>query len=339
MATIASTVRAWLGGKRVADPAGRIAVRVAEVRDEASGIRSFELVAADGSELPPFTAGAHVELYLGSGLVRPYSICSDPLERGRYLIAVKRTQPSRGGSQAMHERVAAGDVLAIGPPRNHFPLAPQARHHVLVAAGIGITPLLSMARLLQREGGSFALHYFVHDLGNAAFVRDLIAFGDRAFVHAGLAREDATARISQIVRFASEPAGDAHLYVCGPEGFMQSVFAATGAWPAGTVHAEHFHGDAVALARPRGAFRVRLARSRSVVPVTAEQTIAEALESHGHPVTTSCREGVCGSCITRVTAGVCDHRDSFLSPAERAAGQSIMLCVSRSIGPELVLDL
>jgi vanillate O-demethylase ferredoxin subunit len=270
-------------------------------------------------------------------LIRSYSICSDPQDRSRYLIAVKRTSPSRGGSQAMHA-MAEGEVIAVSMPRNHFPLDPRAGHHLLVAAGIGITPLLAMAIELRRSGRSFALHYFTHSVAHTAFHEELSGpgFHGKVQVHAGLPRHLLVARLGDLLRHHRP---GAHVYLCGPEGFMETAVAQAGAWPRDSIHMERFHADHAALERPREAFQVRLSRSRRTLQVGADESIADALYSNGFRPPTSCKEGVCGSCVTRVVSGECDHRDGYLSPAERAAGDRIMLCVSRARGRELVLDL
>ena len=341
MSVIGSMVRGWRGRKPASaePPAGCLKVRVAAVRDEARGIRSFELVAMDGRPLPAFGAGAHVEVHIARGLVRPYSLCCDPHQRSHYRIAVKRAAPSHGGSVAMHERVRAGDELVISEPRNHFPLDARARHHVLVGAGIGITPLLAMAHELRRAARPFTLHYFAHSAQHAAFLPELAhpAFENKVQLHLELSREDLQRRLERALRMRAQ---DWHLHLCGPEGFMQSALGISNAdWPAQAIHLERFHADARALAGSREPFQVRLEQSGRVVPVSARQSIIEALERHGIEIMTSCREGVCGTCATRVVAGECDHRDSFLSRAERARGDCIMPCVSRSRGAELVLDL
>jgi vanillate monooxygenase ferredoxin subunit len=341
MQGVCSMFRGWLGKNagNAEHPANCLKVRVAAAWDEALGIRVFEFVAANGRPLPAFSAGAHIDVHIERGLVRSYSLCSDPHATGPYRIAVKRVDNSRGGSAAMHERVRVGDELVISEPRNHFPLDSQSPHHVLVGAGIGITPLLAMGYELRQAGRPFMLHYFAHSAQHAAFLSEFadVGFESRIYLHLGLARDELRTRLARVLR-PPAPGGD--LCLCGPEGFMESALHfAGGHWPAQAIHLERFHADARSLAGPRHPFRVRLAESGRVVTVGAGQSIVEALESHGIQVMTSCREGVCGSCATRVIAGDCDHRDSFLSPAERALGDCILPCVSRARGRELVLDL
>ena len=341
--TLAIPVLAWTGvssfvrGRRKA--ARALKVRVRSIRDEAIGIKSFELVSADGKALPEFSAGAHIGVHLDERTVRQYSLCNDPAERGRYLIAVKRCDDSRGGSQALHERVQVGDELAIDGPRNHFAIERGAKHHVLLAAGIGITPLVSMAQRLQSQGRSFELHCFVRSPGHTIF-RELLQqprFDGKVHIHYSMGpqrlREKMTAMLTP------RPDGH-HLYLCGPRRFMDAVQeVAAGAWPAEAIHLEHFGADPGALAGPREAFEVTLARSGRTVAVPADRSIADVLSDSGVPVAMSCREGVCGTCVTRVVEGRCDHRDAYLSAKERAAGDRILVCVSRAPGGRLVLDL
>ncbi|MBV8036153.1 PepSY domain-containing protein [Roseateles sp.] len=325
--------------RRVAAAPPPLRLRVAEMRDVAQDIRCFVLIAIDGGKLPPFTAGAHVDVLTGSGLVRQYSLCNDTAERHRYVIAVKRTADSRGGSVWMHDEVRVGDELAVGRPRNHFELSPRAGHHMLLAAGIGITPLLSMARELMRRGEPFTLHYFARSPEQMAFHEELSAsaFQSKVFFHYAVQRSGLGERLRQMLWHHAE---DAHLYVCGPRGFMDLVEStASATWAPEMVHVEHFGAAPLALAGERHPFTIELRRSGSTLQVPAEQTITDVLRAHGLEPFTSCEQGVCGSCLTVVLAGRPDHRDAFLSPAERKACNKIMVCVSRAKSENLVLDL
>jgi vanillate O-demethylase ferredoxin subunit len=318
---------------------GTLKVRVRLIRGEAADIKSFELVSAHGQPLPPFTAGAHIEIWLDGGLVRHYSLCNAPGTGDAYVIAVKREAASRGGSRAMHELVKEGDELRIGTPRNQFPLQGGARHHLLLAAGIGITPLLSMAQHLQREGRSFELHYFTRSPADTAFRGALSrpAFGGKVHFHHGVG-EGLRGLLRQLLW--QWPQGH-HLYMCGPHRFTRVVEEVTvGVWPPEAIHAEYFGADPAASAAPCQPFMVRLQRSDRSFEVPAHRSIAEVLEQHGMGVPTSCREGVCGTCVTGLVDGQADHRDAFLSDKERQAGDTIMVCVSRArSGHHLVLDL
>ncbi|MFH7042061.1 PepSY domain-containing protein [Paucibacter sp. JuS9] len=340
---LAVPVLAWTGVSSVlrgrSKPVPGLRVRVQAIGEEALGIKSFELVSADGRPLPAFEAGAHVGVHLENGLVRQYSLCNDPAERARYLIAVKRSDTSRGGSAAMHEQVRVGDVLTIDGPRNNFPLAAGATHQVLLAAGIGITPLLGMAQHLQGRGASFELHYLAHSQEHVAFAELLRQprFEGRVHIHYSMGSE----RLQQwLGRLLAVHASGHHLYLCGSNRFMEAVqqVAAAASWPAEAIHVEHFGADTKLVGAPCEPFELHLRRSGRTLQVPADRSIVEVLDAAGVPVPTSCREGVCGTCSTRVIEGRCEHRDAFLSPAEHAAGDRIITCVSRASG-RLVLDL
>lgn len=332
-------IRSWLQGRgALRTPAAALAVRVRRIVDETADIKSFELVSADGSALPAWSAGAHIDVRLDETCVRQYSLCGAPGQRDAYRIAVKNAPDSRGGSRALHRRVSVGDTLVIGAPRNHFALVEGARHHVLLAAGIGITPLHAMAQELQARGASYELHYFTRSLADTAFHAELSSgpyAGKVSFHHA------VGDRLPGLLRQLLWPYPHGHhLYMCGPRRFTAVVDEVTaGIWPAEAIHAEYFGADPAAAAAGGGAFEVRLQRSRRTIAVAAGCSIADALCAHGIAVATSCREGVCGTCLTRVIAGTPDHRDAFLSDKERRAGDRMMICVSRAKSGQLVLDL
>lgn len=316
-----------------------IAVVVRRVREEALEVRSFELAEADGAELPAFTPGSHIDVAVEPGLVRQYSLCNGALDTGRYFIAVKKEPASRGGSRAMHERVKQGKVLKISAPRNHFALAPGASHHLLLAGGIGITPLFSMARHLQSLGASFELLYFSRSIQHTAFHEALSApqFADKVAFHYALEPEAVRAYLRKLLRHRRD---GAHLYLCGPRPFMDLVEqTAAPTWPPEAVHLEYFSADPASLAGPRETFRVRLARSGGEYEIAAGSTIVEALAARGFQIVTSCEQGVCGTCLTGLLEGVPEHRDVFLTDEEREAGDKIMPCVSRAKSDLLVLDL
>lgn len=332
-------IRRWLQGRRpVQAPASGLVVRVRRIVDETADIKSFDLVRTDGAALPEWSAGAHIDVRIDGETVRQYSLCGAPGERDAYRIAVKKAPDSRGGSRAMHCSVRVGDKLVIGAPRNHFPLVDDAAHHVLMAAGIGITPLLAMAQALQARGASYELHYFSRSIAATAF-RDLLStepYAGRVSLHHAVGE-----RLHEVLQRLLHPcpAGH-HLYMCGPRRFTQVIDAVTaGTWPHESLHVEHFAADPAAQAGSSAAFEVRLARSKRTIPVAAGLSIADALGAHGIDVATSCRQGVCGTCLTGVIAGTPDHRDAFLSDRERRAGDRMMICVSRAKSGPLVLDL
>ncbi|NDY91811.1 PDR/VanB family oxidoreductase [Ideonella livida] len=301
----------------------------------ATGVRQVVLAAPDGAELPAFTAGAHVELHLPGGLLRAYSLCNPPWERHRYVLGVLHAADSRGGSAAVHA-LQPGQVLRVGAPRNHFALLP-APHTVLLAGGIGITPLLAMAEVLEATGAAWELHHACRSADRAAFSPALAARLPAGRVHLHLG-EGTTARLGLGARLRQVPAGS-RVYACGPTGFMAALQAeaAAAGWPP-----DHFHTEAFGAAAPTVGdqpFTLRLSRSGRTVSVAADQTALQALLAAGLPVESSCEAGVCGSCLLPLLGGQADHRDSYLTPAEQAAQDRFAPCCSRARSAELLLDL
>jgi vanillate O-demethylase ferredoxin subunit len=315
------------------------ALRLARIlarRDETPAIAAFDLVADDGAPLPPFEAGAHVDVELGNGLLRQYSLLALPDARHVYRIGVLRDPNSRGGSLAMHA-LKPGDALAVSAPRNHFALARGAADTLLFAGGIGVTPLLAMAQRLDADGAEFALHYCVRSPAHAAFRDRLAAYAGRVAIHC----DDGPAAQRLDVEQALAARPRAQVYVCGPAGFMSAVLEAAarqGRDPE-TLHREYFGAAPAAAAGADGAFSVRLARSGRTVDVASGQSILQALLEAGLAVPKSCEAGVCGTCLTRVLEGAPDHRDFYLSKAEKAKGDQMLLCCSRAKSAELALDL
>ncbi|WP_377705131.1 PepSY domain-containing protein [Pseudoduganella sp. UC29_71] len=351
LGALAVPLLAWTGtasylrGRRTASAAARapalMRVVVLRKRSEAEGICSFELASPDGAALPSYTAGAHVEVVTPGGHVRHYSLCGDLRDRHRYRIAVLRCRDTRGGSASMHAELHEGATLEISAPRNHFPLAARAQHSVLLAGGIGITPILSMARQLAADGASFELHYSCRTERHAAFRDELGAapFAARTHFHYSAGgRLD----LDTLLRL---PAPGVHIYACGPGAFMDAVARAAQrhGWPEGQLHAERFSASADPLAGARlasgPAFDVRIASTGQVVRVPEGVTALAAMAGSGVHVQSSCGQGVCGTCVTGVLQGRPDHRDQCLSAAERARNDRFTPCCSRAIGPLLVLDL
>jgi vanillate O-demethylase ferredoxin subunit len=309
------------------------------VTDASDEIRLFELASADGSPLPDFTPGAHIDVHLGPGLIRQYSLCNGPDALDRYLIAVKREPASRGGSQKMHDEVKVGDLLTVTGPRNHFPLAPDASGHLLLAGGIGVTPLLSMARHLKANGERFRLEYFTRSPAHTAFHAELSdpAWAGEVDFHYGIGPDRLVPYLRGILE--QRPEGG-HLYVCGPRPFMEMVEdIASHIYPPGSVHSEYFSADPMALAGPKESFRVRCARSQKEFEVPEADTIVNVLTRNGVHVEVMCEQGVCGTCLTGVLEGQPDHRDAYLTEEERQSNEKILVCCSRSLTPLLVLDL
>ena len=314
-------------------------VRVAHKREEAEGICSLELRPVEGGVLPAFTAGAHIDVHLSNGLVRQYSLCNSPRETQRYQIAVLRDPASRGGSQAVHDQVKEGQLLEITAPKNHFPLATHATQHLLLAGGIGVTPLMAMAEQLSADGADFALHYFARSVTKAAFVDRFArsAFASRVHTHWDDAPQDPPVSLPTLI---GQPQAGQHLYVCGPKGFMDAVLATARAqsWPEDQLHFEFFGGQVVHDASD-AAFTVKIASSGQEIQVGADQTVIQALHKAGVDVPIACEQGVCGTCLVRVLSGTPDHKDMYLTPEEQDANDQFTPCCSRSKSAVLVLDL
>lgn len=307
-------------------------VRLRSIACVASGVMSFEFVPVDGGVLPDYAAGAHLDLHLPEGQVRQYSLTNSSGE-GRYVIGVARAKAGRGGSAWLHDKARPGDVLLVSEPRNAFALDELAPASVLIAGGIGITPLLAMARRLGVLGRPAVLHYAVRDAEAAAFLPELEASGCDLRLHVDAVRGELM-DVAAIVRDAPR---EAHLYCCGPAPMLATFReAAEGRDPA-RLHFEAF--DAAANVVGDEGLVIELARTGGSVNVGADQTILDALQAAGVAVRSSCRNGVCGTCEVRVLEGVPDHRDIILSEAEKARGDTMMICCSRARSPRLRLDL
>lgn len=309
--------------------------------ETADGICGLELVPRDGTLLRDIEPGAHVEFILERAgqppMVRQYSMCNAPGETGAYIFGIKKEPSSRGGSLHMHS-LDEGSELTLGATRNHFPLSPNAKSHLLLAGGIGITPLLAMMQALSVKGADYELHYFVRGAEHVAFAERLEAARQqgRAVIHAGL---DPSQTRQVLEKLLKEPADDAHAYCCGPGVFMDTVEEiASRSWPDDRVHFERFQADVKPQSRQDQPFTVVLKRSGLSCRVEPGESIISALGKMGCEVDTSCEQGVCGTCLTRVLEGTPDHRDAFLSKAERQNNVQILLCVSRSLTPVLVID-
>ncbi len=313
-------------------------VRVAHKNVEAQDIFSFAFVNMDGSPLPPFSAGSHVDVHAKSGPVRQYFLCNDPVETHRYLIAVLRDPSSRGGSISMHA-MSVGDVIEISEPKNHFPLRHDARRSVLIAGGIGITPILAMAKHLSNIAACFELHYCSRTPDRTAFAERIRTgcFANRSHVHFDDGPET---QFLDVRALMSGPDPQTHLYVCGPTGFMGWVLeAARGAgWSENCVHREYFAAASIDTSGD-GSFEVQIASTGTLVRVGAHESVVAALASAGVVVPTLCEQGVCGTCLTRVLKGVPDHRDMYLTAEEHAKGYQFTPCCSRAKTARLVLDL
>lgn len=316
-----------------------LTVRVARKQREALDIDSFELVAPDGAALPAFAAGSHIDVHLPGGLVRQYSLCNHPGETHRYQIAVLRDANSRGGSVAMHDSVQQGSTLQISAPKNHFALARGAQRHLLLAGGIGVTPLLCMAEALLSDAANFELHYATRSPERTAFAERIRASGLAA--HTQLHYDDgAPAQKLDLAAVLSQPQAGVHVYVCGPKGFMDAALSTARGlgWPEAHLHSEYFSAD-VALTADAESFEVQVASTGRVIVVPKDQTIVQALAACGIEMQTSCEQGVCGTCLTPVLSGIPDHKDLYLTPEEHARNDQMLPCCSRAKSARLVLDL
>ncbi|MGQ2992953.1 2Fe-2S iron-sulfur cluster-binding protein [Variovorax sp.] len=338
-----STFRRWLRDIHLrwgieaqsTEPRPRLSVEVAGKRTVAQDIVEFRLRSPRRGPLPSATAGSHLDVHLPNGQIRQYSVCGQDDEG--YTIAVKREADSRGGSIALHESVQAGMQLEIGLPKNNFRLDPRIEHAVLIAGGIGITPILAMARDLAARGKRPALHYFCRSAEHAAYRAELEALlGANLHLHLGLSPQQTEDRMRQ----ALQAGGDAHAFACGPAPLMQCIerVATELHWPAERVHFEYFRRTTPVEATGP-AFTVELARSGRRVQVASDTTIVEALRAIDIHLDTSCEQGVCGTCLCTVIEGEPDHRDQYLSAGEKASGMQMLPCVSRSRSATLVLDL
>ncbi|WP_407655808.1 PDR/VanB family oxidoreductase [Azohydromonas lata] len=315
-----------------------ITVEVKAKRNEAQDIVSLELADPSGKPLPPFSAGSHLDVKVPSGLVRQYSLCNDPAETNRYLIAVLRDPASRGGSVAVHDAINEGDTLTISAPKNHFALAHEARKSLLLAGGIGVTPILCMAERLAMMGANFEMHYAARTLERMAFVDRIRGsrFADRVKFHFD---NGAPVQKLDLAAVLGQPDTGTHLYVCGPKGFMDAVIDTAKAlgWHADNIHYEYF--STAVQSTVGAAFDVVLASSGKVIRVEDGVTVLDALRRHGVDLPVSCEQGVCGTCVTRVLEGTPDHRDVYFTDEERARNDQFTPCCSRACSTRLLLDL
>ncbi len=317
-----------------------LTVRVDRIVRETAEISSFELVHPRGRALPGYSPGSHIDVHLPGGFMRPYSLArAAPAETevGAYLIGVKHEAASRGGSASLHQRVAAGDLLAIGAPRNTFAIDRGARRHLLLGGGIGITPLLAMAQQLVRERADVELCVFARSREHLAFAHALAdpALADHVRLH--FDAPDAASKID-LAGLLAAPEPATALYLCGPGGFMQAVRAAARDWPEDRLHLEYFAApeSGVEVGADR-AFTLHLARRGIEVEVAADQTAVQALHELGIDVPTSCEQGICGTCVVGFSAGEPQHRDFCLSAGERR--HKLALCCSRADTAALTVDL
>ncbi|CAB3627664.1 cytochrome P450/oxidoreductase [Achromobacter pestifer] len=325
---------------RIGEPSAHASARtlaVERVEPAANGIVMLTLASPDGKALPRWAPGAHIDIECGdTGLSRQYSLCGDPADTSRLRIAVLREAEGRGGSAWIHEHVKAGLRLRVRGPRNHFRLDEQAGRVILIAGGIGITPISAMARRARELGIDYVLHYSGRARASMAMLAELEALhGDRLHIHASEEgrRNDLTALLAQ-------PDAGTQIYACGPERLLDALQQACTHWPEDTLRVEHFHSTLGALDPEREhAFEAELKDSGLVVTVRADQTLLAALRAANIDVQSDCEEGLCGSCEVNVLDGAIDHRDVVLTRAEREANGKMMSCCSRACGSRIVLEL
>lgn len=300
-------------------------------------ILGFELSLHDGSDLPAFSAGSHVDVLLENGMIRQYSLANCSSEKHRYLIGVLNDENSRGGSRYIHTNLKVGDRLQISEPRNLFPIHANTQKAKLFAGGIGITPIYAMAHELKAKGIAFELHYFARSHTALAFAAQLQQlFADQVFFHL----DDVPESKADIQKILATPSDSEHLYVCGPNGFMDFIIqsAEQNAWQSAQIHKEHF----IAVAQDTsndGEFSIEIKSTGQRIAIAPDQSVIHALEQHGFQIPVSCEQGICGTCLTNVLEGEPEHRDMFLTEEEQALNNQFTPCCSRSKSKLLVLDL
>ncbi|MCE4054798.1 PDR/VanB family oxidoreductase [Pseudomonas sp. Au-Pse12] len=313
-----------------------LTARVQSLHYEAEGIISVELRPLGDTRFPAFEAGAHIDLHLANGLVRSYSLLNAPGDPGHYRLGILRDRNSRGGSEYIHSQLRVGTALSISAPRNHFALDLDAKHSVLVAGGIGITPIYCMFRQLLALGKSAELIYCARSRQEAALVASLDSLGAPVRYHFN----DEQGLPPDLGDYLTGYPGDSHFYCCGPTPMLDAFESTCERLGYVHSHVERFSaGEIAPSADARSHYRVELKKSGRTLAVDPAQSLLDVLLEAGCDIDHSCREGVCGSCETRVLEGEVDHRDGVLSKAERAANRSMMVCVSGCKSQRLVLDL
>lgn len=307
-------------------------LRLTAIRYAAKDTNLYEFRRPDGASLPGIEPGAHIDIHLPNGMMRQYSLVTADGDPSAYVVGIKRDRASRGGSRYVHEYLSVAEILKIGGPRNNFPLNEDAPHSVLIAGGIGITPIWCMAQRLQKLGRSFELHYASRTRDEAAFLQELETM-PQAHVHID-AEAGGFLDLAPII--ASAPP-DSHFYCCGPAPMLAGFESATRHVPAAQVHVEYF--TAREQAATDGGYVVELHKSGLEFTIPEGRTILEVLRDEGVHTPYSCESGVCGACETKIVAGDVDHRDNVLSETERKANKTMMICCSGAKSPRLVLDL
>jgi ferredoxin-NADP reductase len=323
-------------GAGVTGAAQLLTVQVADVRAEACDVMTLELRAVGAEQLPPFEPGAHLDVHLPNGLLRHNSLTNDWRERDRYVIGVGRAADSRGGSAFVHGSVRSGMQLKISAPKNNFPIDAGAERYLFIAGGIGITPIMAMVRWCVAQGKPWRLIYAARSRQRAAFYEELCSLAKPA---AQFHFDDECGQVLDVAQAIAGWTGGERIYCCGPAPLIEAVKGATEHLPSGTVRFEFFTAPEPDPNQVSDTFSVRLQRSGGEFVIPADKSILEVLEENGIEVPFSCREGLCGTCVTPVCSGEPDHRDYVLTDEERASGKLMTVCCSRSRSPSLTLDL
>jgi tetrachlorobenzoquinone reductase len=330
---IVDTLTADAGGIAPA-PGALIEVRLSAIRYAARDTNIYELRRPDGAPLPAYTPGSHVDLHLPNGLIRNYSLLMSRPDPATYTFGIKRDPASRGGSRYIHDELKVGTTLTISPPSNNFPLAEDAESTVMLAGGIGITPIWCMVQRLEELGRRWRLYYCGRARADMAFL-DMLEAMASAQLHLDDQNGGAFLDVAKVV---AEAPKDAHLYCCGPAPMMQAFESATANWPRAQVHVEYFTPKADVAAK-KGGFTVELARSGRELFIPEGQSILEILLDHGIDVDYSCELGICGACEQRVIAGIPEHHDAILTEEDQAENKRVMICCAGCKSERLVLDL
>lgn len=312
-------------------------VLVTALEPLAQGVRKLTLARADGAALPGFTPGAHVDLHLPNGLVRPYSLINNGSggAPATYELAIGLDMQSKGGSRYVHSDLKPLDELYVGTPRNHFPLVETKDPIFFIAGGIGITPIWAMVRSLQRRAAAWQMVYAARSRVSAAFVDELSRYPGSVEFHF----DDERGCPLDVAAALARAPSNAHVYCCGPTGLMQRVNELCASRGKDRLHFEWFNAPASPLAEGPRSFVLKLARRDIEIPVPADRSILDVLEEHDVIIPSVCKEGICGTCECRIVSGEAEHRDTVLTDAEREANEVLMVCVSRAKGDTLVLDL
>jgi ferredoxin-NADP reductase len=310
-------------------------LRVVAMAWEAEGVLSVHLRRPHDGDLPAWRPGAHLDLHLPGVITRQYSLCGDPRDRSTWRIAVLREQDSKGGSRAVHETLRPGDLVDVVGPRNNFAFV-ESESYFFIAGGIGITPLLPMLAEAERSGARWSLLYGGRTRASMAFLAGLAEHEEKVTV-----RPQDEFGLLDVASALGKPQEDTQVYCCGPEPLIAAVEEMCEKWPRGALHVERFAARPREAADPAGEapFELVLARTGRTLTVEPGQSILQALEATGLDRANSCRDGVCGTCETAVLEGIPDHRDSLLDEDEKAANDTMMVCVGRALSSKLVLDL